>query len=319
MALTALENQITQAVEKLSESVVSIDSTSFARDYRFGLVPVEGQGSGIIIDSKGYIITNHHVIDGTARVQVNLKDGRTFTGRVVGGDDATDVALVRIDAGELPVARLGDSEKLKVGQFVLAIGNTLALPGGPTVSAGVISALGRPLQGTDLIFEGLIQTDAAINPGNSGGPLADLEGNVIGINTAMIPFAQGVGFAIPINTVKRIVEQLLEKGRVVRPWLGIYGVDLNPTLARRFDIQINSGVLIVEVFRHSPAYETGLRVGDVLVQIGDYEIKHMKDLLFALSKLPIDEVVELSIVRMNLRYKSSLRLIESQTLHNMRS
>src|SRR6202050_2505050 len=197
MTLTALESQVTGAVEKLSESVVGIDSTKLTRDNRFGLVPIEGQGSGGIIDPRGTIVTNHHVIDDASKVQVHLKDGRTLVGEVIGSDKATDIALVRVNAENLPSATLGDSESLRVGQFVLAIGNALGLPGAPTVSLGVISALGRPLPGTDFVLEGLVQTDAAINPGNSGGPLADLEGRVVGLNTAMIAFAQGVGFAIP--------------------------------------------------------------------------------------------------------------------------
>ncbi|TLX99754.1 MAG: trypsin-like serine protease, partial [Thaumarchaeota archaeon] len=173
----------------------------------------------------------------------------------------------------LPVANLGDSESLKAGQIVLAIGNALGLPGGPTVSMGVIGALGRPLPGTDFVLEGFIQTDAAINPGNSGGPLADLSGNVIGINTAMIPFAQGVGFAIPTHTVNRVVEQIIRHGRVVRPFLGISGVDMNPAIARRFNLPVDSGVLLADVGRDTPAYEGGLRSGDIIFRVGDQEVK----------------------------------------------
>ncbi len=172
--LTSLESQITGAVEKLSESVVSIDSVRVTRDFAYGVVPIEGKGSGLIIDSKGYVITNNHVIDGAAKVQIHLKDGRSFVGEVVGSDPSTDIAVVHVEAENLPAATLGDSEQLKVGQLALAIGNTLGLQGGPTVSLGVVSALGRPLPGADFIFEGLIQTDTAINPGNSGGPLADI-------------------------------------------------------------------------------------------------------------------------------------------------
>ncbi len=188
--LTSLEGQITGAVEKLSESVVSIDSVRVTRNFAYGVVPIEGKGSGVIIDPRGYVVTNNHVIDGATRVQVHLKDGRSFVGEVVGSDPSTDIAVVRIEAENLPAASLGDSEKLKVGQFALAIGNTLGFQGAPTVSLGVVSALGRPLPGADFIFEGLIQTDTAINPGNSGGPLADISGSVIGMNTAMIPYAQ---------------------------------------------------------------------------------------------------------------------------------
>jgi serine protease Do len=311
MPLTALEEQVTQAVEKLGESVVSIDSTRFARDFSFGLVPVEGQGSGVIIDQAGFIITNYHVIDGAARVTVVLKDGRTFSGEVVGGDPSTDVAVVKVEAKNLPAAQIGDAEHLKVGQFVLAIGNALGLPGGPTVSIGVVSALGRPLPGTDFIFEGLIQTDTAINPGNSGGPLADLQGNVIGINTAMIPYAQGVGFAIPISTVKATAQQILENGRVIRPWLGISGTSLNPAIARRYNLPAETGVLIVEVAPDSPAYEAGLREGDTIVSLGDDKVQSLKDLLKALSKRRVGEEVIMQVLRMGTQGEVSLRLQEA--------
>ena len=310
-ALSAFESQITEAVEKLSESVVSIDSVRVAREFGYGFIPVEGKGSGVIIDPRGYVITNNHVIDGAAKVQIHLKDGRSFIGEVVGADSATDVAVIKVDANNLPAASLGDSEKLKVGQIVLAIGNSLGLEGGPTVSMGVISALRRPLPGADFIFEGLIQTDTAINPGNSGGPLADLNGSVIGINTAMIPFAQGVGFAIPVNTVKWVANQIFEKGRVVRPWLGIVGTSLNKALARRYDLQGDSGVLVFEVDQRGPAYEAGLREGDIIVQIGSHEIGQMKDVLSALSKLHISDEVEVSLLRLGTRRKTTLSLMEA--------
>jgi len=309
--LSALENQITEAVERLTESVVSIDSVRVTRDFRYGLVPVEGKGSGLIIDPKGHVITNNHVIDGATRVQVHLKDGRTFLGEVVGSDASTDIAVIKVDADNLPAANLGDSEKLKVGQIALAIGNTLGLQGGPTVSMGVVSALGRPLPGTDFIFEGLIQTDTAINPGNSGGPLADIGGNMIGMNTAMIPFAQGVGFAIPVNTIKWVVQQILEKGRVIRPWLGISGANMNQAIARRYDLPADSGVLVVEVDSRGPAYEAGMRVGDVIIQVGSHAVKQMKDVLMALSKLSIKDEVEVGFIRLNAKRKALLRLKES--------
>ena len=311
MELSDLNDQIVKAVEKLSGSVVSIDSVRLARDYRFGVVPLEGQASGVIIDSTGYIVTNNHVIDGAAKVQVTLKDGRTFIGEVVGTDPATDVALVRVDGVNLPVAMLGDSESLKAGQIVLAIGNALGLPGGPTVSMGVIGALGRPLPGTDFVLEGFIQTDAAINPGNSGGPLADLSGNVIGINTAMIPFAQGVGFAIPTHTVNRVVEQILRHGRVVRPFLGISGVDMNPAIARRFNLPIDSGVLLAEVGRDTPAYEGGLKSGDIIVRVGDQEVKQMRDLLLSLSGVSVGNVLRIRFVRGGGEHETCVRLVES--------
>jgi serine protease Do len=312
MGLTELEGQITGAVERLSESVVGIESTRLTRDNRFGgLVPVEGQGSGVIIDPRGIIVTNNHVIDESARVQVNLKDGRTFVGEVIGTDPATDVALVKVEAENLPFATLGDSEKLKVGQIVLAIGNALGLPGAPTVSMGLIGALGRPLPGTDFVVEGLIQTDAAINPGNSGGPLADLDGKVIGMNTAMIPFAQGMGFAIPSETIKRIMEQITRHGRVVRPWLGISGTDVNKFVARRYNLAVDHGVLLAEVLGEGPARDAGLRVGDIVVKIGESKVDGMKDLVGSLSRLTIGDEVSVEFVRNGTTYETKLRLRET--------
>ncbi len=275
------------------------------------MVPTEGQGSGVVLDRNGLIITNNHVIDGATRVQVNLKDGRTLVGEVVGADEQTDVAVVRVEARDLPAADLGDSEKLKVGQFVLAIGNALGLPGGPTVSMGVLSAMGRPLPGADFIFEGLLQTDAAVNPGNSGGPLADLDGKVVGINTAMVPFAQGVGFAIPINTVKRITSEILEKGSVARPWIGLAGVDVNPQLARRYGLSTESGFLVAETVRGSPAHSSGIRAGDVIVAASGSEVKRTKDLLYGLSRVAVGDTMDLDVDRMGTRLRLQVRPAEA--------
>jgi serine protease Do len=309
-----LQDQLVSSIEKLNESVVAIDSMRLTRTFRHGVVPLEGQGSGVIIDTRGYIITNNHVVDGASRVQVHLKDGRSFEGEVIGVDPATDIALIRArmtsQNESLPAAALGDSDSLKVGQFALAIGNTLGLPGGFTVSLGVIGALGRPLPWAEFIFEGLIQTDAAINPGNSGGPLADINGSVIGINTAMIPYAQGVGFAIPINAVKRVVEQIFEKGRVVRPWLGISGLNLNEQIARRYNLQEDKGVLVAGLARDGPSFEAGLRVGDVITCVNENHVSQMKDLLIALSKLDVGSVVRLDFTRMGSRRNATLRLAE---------
>jgi S1-C subfamily serine protease len=297
MVISGFENQVTGAVEKVSESIVSVSSMRLERRL-FGIVPLEGQGSGIVLDRAGLVITNNHVIDGASQVHVGLKDGRAFTGEVVGSDEATDVAVIRVDASDLPAADLGDSEAVKVGQFVLAVGNALALPGGPTVSMGVLSAKGRPLPGSDFIFEGLLQTDAAVNPGNSGGPLADLDGRIIGMTTMMIPYAQGMGFAIPINTVKKIVREILDNGRVSRRWIGISGVDVTPQLARRYNLQAGWGFLVSEVVPHSPAYLAGLRPGDVIVGAEGVAVKQTKDLLMAISDPTAKGSVRLEINRL---------------------
>ncbi len=310
MMPSGFEKQVTDAVEMVSESIVSVSSMRLERRF-FGVVPLEGQGSGIILDKKGLIVTNNHVIDGAAQVHVGLKDGRTFTGEVVGSDEATDVAVIRVDTTDLPAAQLGDSEALKVGQFVLAIGNALALPGAPTVSMGVLSAKGRPLPGADFIFEGLLQTDAAVNPGNSGGPLADLEGKIIGITTMMIPYAQGMGFAIPINTVKKVAQEILENGRVTRRWIGISGVDVVPQLARRYGLRTESGFLVAEVVQGSPADRSGLKNGDVIIGANGSEVKHTKDLLLAISKVPINGSVRLDVDRMGSRGTIDVRPSEA--------
>jgi len=219
--------------------------------------------------------------------------------------------LVKINGDRLTAAKLGDSEKLKVGQMALAIGNSLDLPGGPTLSTGVISALGRPMPWADLIFEGLIQTDAAINPGNSGGPLADSDGNVIGMNTAIVPYAQGVGFAIPINMIKWVIEQLNEKGRVIRPVLGASVIAVNPMLATRFSLSAKTGVMIADVLPQSPAYNAGLQGGDVLEKIAAYPVFTVKELLVALSKLSTDEDVTVRFVRGNKKQEVKMRLAEA--------
>jgi len=311
LTLSIFEKQLTDAIDKLGESVVNISSTRYARNYFFGKTPFKGAGSGVILDQGGIIITNNHVIDDVDKVHVRLNNGQTYIGEVIGADEPTDTALIRVDEKNLPAADLGDSDHLKVGQIAITIGNSLGLPGGPTVSTGVISALGRPLPGTDFILEGLIQTDAAINPGNSGGPLANIQGSVIGINTAMIPFANGMGFAIPINSVKRIAKQIIEKGRVIRPWLGISGITLNEEISRMYGLDAEKGVLLIEISDGGPAYEAGLNSGDIIVKIGSFNISSMTDLLTSLTELSIGDEVTIHLIRKGRKYETSLQLLES--------
>jgi serine protease Do len=317
MTLSTFEEEITSATEVLSRSVVSIESTTYARSSRrFGgdmMVPLQGSGSGVLIDELGHVITNNHVVSNSDIVSATLNDGRVLKGRAIGSDKATDIAVIKLEDAEgqnLPFAKLGDSDNLKVGQVALAVGNSLGLPGGPTVSLGVISALARPLPGADFIYEGFIQTDAAVNPGNSGGPLANLSGEVVGINTAIIPYANGMGFAIPINMVKRAVGQILANGRVIRPWIGISAVDVNPAISRRYDLRANGGVMVIGVSSYSPADEAGLREGDVITSIDGRTIGKMKDLLSELSRNSVGASVHLSILRSGREREVSLRLLE---------
>ncbi len=314
MTLAGLEEELTGAVERLRPSVVVVERTPRRALASTDPIPAVGSGSGVVWRPNGLIVTNEHVVRDSPGLRVVLADGQAFTAEPIGGDPLTDVALIRIPAQGLPAAPRGDSSRLRVGQLALAIGNSLGLPGGPTVSVGVVSALNRPLPGSDFVLEGLLQTDAAINPGNSGGPLADLHGSVIGLNTAVVPYAQGVGFAVPINTVERVARQLLESGRVVRPWLGIQGVGVDPAVARRFRLSRPRGVLVWEVVESSPAEAAGLRAGDVLHRVGSTGIRSFHDLVAALSELPIGAAVDVGFERAGREGSTVLRVLEAPDL-----
>jgi S1-C subfamily serine protease len=274
------EESIVNAVDKVSKSVVNIASVRMMQDQLFRVFPVQGVGSGIIIDDKGHILTNNHVIDGTDRLRVTLGDSKQVSAKVVGTDEETDLAVVRAepleinskDAVKFQPVNLGNSEELKVGQIVMAVGNPFGLTGGPTVTAGIISSLNRNVQFENGILE-LVQTDAAINPGNSGGPLINTKGEVVAINTAKIPYGQGIGFAVPINTVKSILNDLVENGHVTRPWLGISTVKLNPRIASFYRLPLVHGALIVNVEPYSPADNAGLRRGDIIEEIDGNKIE----------------------------------------------
>ena len=303
MSLGALEEQLTESVARLSRSVVRVTREAVApqRGMRGG-VP-EGSGSGVVIDPRGLVVTNDHVVRGAPVVRVQLPTGVEVAGERLGEDPLTDLAVLRIGRSDTPAVEFGDSDQLKVGQFALAVGNSLGLPGGPTASVGVISALGRPLPGADFVFEGLLQTDAAINPGNSGGPLADLRGRVIGITSAVAPFAQGVGFAVPINTVRRIADQLVAQGRVVRPWLGIMGM-VPPVPGAE------SGIDLASVVAGSPADHAGLQPGDRILSVGGQGSATIRDLLRRLSELPLGGAVDLVYRRGGSLRKTVVRIME---------
>jgi serine protease Do len=270
---------ITSAVEKISKSTVNIASVRMVQDQLFRVFPIEGIGSGVIIDENGHILTNNHVIDDAHQLKITLTDGRVLNGKVIGKDEITDLAIVKLDSfsdssnnnNNLPYAQLGNSDNLKIGQIVIAIGNPFGLAGGPTVTAGIVSSLSRNLQFESGILE-LIQTDAAINPGNSGGPLVNTNGEVIAINTAKMPYAHGIGFAIgfavPINTAKSIMSDLIENGRVIsRPWIGIAFIKITRQLAQYYDLPTNEGALVAQVEAYSPADYTGIRKGDIIEEI----------------------------------------------------
>ncbi len=298
----SFQDSIINAYEKIRKSVVSISSTKII-DFLFFSQPVKGIGSGVVIDENGLIVTNAHVVKGFEKLEVTLPSGESYKASIVGMDRRNDIALIRIPKDGIEPAELGDSDTLRIGQLVIAIGNPFShILGGPSVTLGIISGLDRTIRAGDIVFENLIQTDAAINPGNSGGPLVDLEGRVIGITTAMIPFAQGIGFAIPINEVKYIVEQLLKYGKVYRPWIGIYTVDLNPMLAREIGAPIDKGALIVGVVPGSPAHYAGLRRGDIVLKVDDTEIKKASDLASSIRRKGIGNRILLTVARGYAKY-----------------
>jgi serine protease Do len=310
MELRGLEQDVVAAVDAIAPSVARVDALRTVRSRRGPVGGVPAQATALVIDRAGLLVTNQHVVDGSTELKVGLADGRTLPAEVLGGDRGTDVAVLRVDAGDLPAARLGNSDRLKVGRFVLAVGNALGLPGGPTVSLGVVSALHRPLPGTDLVFEGLIQTDAAINPGNSGGPLVDLDGAVVGLNFSMAAFAQGVGFALPILAVRRIAEELTRRGRVVRPWIGVSVAEVGEELAREKRLAIDSGLYVAEVVPRSPAHRAGLKAGDVLTQVGPFAVRRVRDLLEALAKFPVGSEVGIGYTRRGASLETLVPLLE---------
>jgi len=253
-------------------------------------------GSGVIVDARGYILTNAHVVESAAEIEVRLSDDRTFAATLVGRDPKTDLAVVKIDpgAGALPAAVLGDSDKLRTGQWAIAIGNPFGLD--RTVTVGIISATGRTRVGV-ATYEAFIQTDASINPGNSGGPLLNLDGRVIGINTAIVSSGQGIGFAIPINMAREVMTQLIAKGRVVRGWLGISIQDLTDDLAAGFGVSSKGGVLVADVLKDSPAEAAGMKPGDIIVELGGAPIKEVTDLQKRVAAILPGRAVALTVLR----------------------
>jgi len=267
-----LQQSVVRSAEVVGKSVVNIDVTATVQGRRmpFPFPPghpqeAHGEGSGVIISEDGWILTNDHVVRGASQIDVTMSDGRKFKGTVKGADAVSDLALVKVDATGLPASNLGDSDALPVGSFVIAVGNPLGFD--QTVTMGVLSGRGREIPEPGKEFRNLLQTDAAINPGNSGGPLADLEGRVIGINTAIIPRAQGMGFAIPINHARDIMTQLRASGRVIRPFVGIAMQEVDEEVAAYLRLPRVEGVLVLRSIDGGPAARAGIVRGDVVVEI----------------------------------------------------
>jgi Do/DeqQ family serine protease len=318
-------NLIASIAQEVGSAVVRIDSSRtvnnpnaqmfndpFFRNFFGSQMPQmpdqqvqKGMGSGFIINANGTILTNAHVVDGAQKVTVTLKDGRTFEGKVMGRDPVTDVAVVKVDAKELPVVKVGDSKTLQPGEMAIAIGNPLGLDN--TVTQGIISATGRSSGQVGIPDKrvNFIQTDAAINPGNSGGPLLNQRGEVIGINTAIIQGAQGLGFAIPIDTAQGVADQLIASGKVEHPFLGIQMATLTPEVKQEINSNPNSGlsvyddqgVLVLKVVPDSPADKAGLRAGDVIGQINGQAVKNADALQQAVESSQVGKNIQLDLKR----------------------
>jgi len=251
-------------------------------------------GSGVIVDKEGYVLTNNHVIEGADKVKVRLNDGREFVATIKGQDSRTDLAVLHIKANNLPVATLGDSDKLEVGEWAIAIGSPFGLE--HTVTVGVISAKGRSGLGTGT-YEDFVQTDASINPGNSGGPLCNIDGEVVGINAMIIQPGTGIGFAIPINMAKQILNDLIKTGKVVRPWLGISVQDITPEMMEHFKLKEKEGVLIGQIYSDTGAEKAGLASGDIIKAVDDKPVKNVSELVKEIQKKKVGQKVKLSILR----------------------
>lgn len=311
------ESLIINAIEKVSKNVVNIASVRMVTDQLLRIFPIEGVGSGIIIDNQGHILTNYHVVDHARRLKVTLYDGRTLNATVIGTDKLTDLAVLKIENYDnddnnkasdfIPSVDLGDSDSLRVGQIVIAIGNPFGLTGGPTVTTGIISSLNRNIEFEEGILE-LVQTDAAINPGNSGGPLINTKGEIIAINTAKIPYAHGIGFAVPVNTAKTILQELIQYGKVNRPWLGISTINITNRIARYYRLPTNEGALVVKVEEYSPAADAGIRPGDIIEEIDEKRIEEITDLSSRIKKKKANENTLLSVNRYGRRFNISVTL-----------
>ena len=286
LATVDIVGQLTPSVVQIQTGAAPAISTSGQSSQGIGVA------TGIIVSEDGYVLTNNHVVSGAETILVTLQSGQGYQGRLVGGDYNPDVAVLKIDAAGLQPARTGNSADLRVGEEVIAIGHALALTGGPTVSRGVISALGRSIDaGLQDTFVDLIQTDASINPGNSGGPLVNRFGEVIGVNTAAIQGGQGIGFAINIDDALAVSQQLIEKGFVERGFLGISPVNLTPAIAEQIGVPVSEGVLVARVVENSGAAVAGLRGEDVIVALGGRTIRNTGELSkFLLENLPGEQV-----------------------------
>jgi serine protease Do len=290
--VTTEEQAIENAVKIASPAVVQINITSVSQNpFGFSSGTQEGLGSGFIITSDGYVLTNNHVVENATKITVVLKDGREFRGQVVGTDATSDVAVVKISGTNLPTVELGDSSTLTVGQKVIAIGNPYGLS--QTVTTGVISALERNVQASQTeTLVGVVQTDAAINPGNSGGPLVDLSGRVVGMNTMIYQDAQGLGFSVSVNTVRKVYDAIIKNGKITWPALGIQGATLTTSIVDQYNLKVSQGVYVVQITSGSGAEVAGLKAGDVITAIDDKPMTTIDGVLSYIRSKNVGDTVQ---------------------------
>ncbi|MBI2123143.1 MAG: trypsin-like peptidase domain-containing protein [Armatimonadetes bacterium] len=302
------ESVVIRAADRVRPAVVNIDTVAQVQTV-FGIFPQEGAGSGVIVSPDGYILTNNHVVETAQQIKVTLLSGKTLPARVIGTDRFSDLAVVKVEMSGLPAATLGRSSALRVGQMAIAIGNPFGL--GHTVTVGVISALNRNIRVPNLIIENLVQTDAAINPGNSGGALVDSRGEVIGINTAIVRDAQGIGFAIPIDTARAIMDQLIRQQRVVRPYVGVvWGGDVDANIARQYNLPVDHGVIVRDVDQNGPAAAAGIRPEDIIISLDRAPVANWNDFIRALFNKRPGDAVRIEVVRNGIRRTFTVRLTE---------
>lgn len=303
---------VADVIDVVQPAVVSITVQELGLGFFMQPVQQRGAGSGVIFDSQGYVLTNNHVVENASKMRIALPDGRTFDdASVVGRDSVTDLAILKINnAKDLPSAPLGNSDEMRVGDWVIAIGNALGLSGGPTVTVGVVGAMGRSISANGGTLHDLIQTDAAINPGNSGGPLVSLQGEIIGINTAIDTRGQGIGFAISVSSAKPIIEQLIKTGRVIWPWIGIGAVTVTPGIASELDLKVTEGVLVSEVPQGAPASKSGLNSGDVITHLDGNKVTTVRQLQDLIRQRKIGDKVEVTVDRAGRQQKFSITLEE---------
>ncbi len=307
--LTPEESVVINVVKSVRPAVVNINTEAQVQTM-FGAYPEQGAGSGVIVRTDGYVLTNNHVVEGATTIRVTLAGGKTLPGKVVGTDPFADLAVVKVDSPDpLPAAALGSSSNLQVGQLAIAIGNPFGL--GSTVTTGVVSALNRSIQMPNMIVENLIQTSAQINPGNSGGALVDSSGRVIGINTAILPNAQGIGFAIPSDVARVEMEQLITKGQVVRPWVGVdYGGEIDPQVAKAYNLNTDHGMLVRGVEPGSPAAKAGLQPNDIITEVSGQPVTSWNDFVQTIIGKKIGDTVTLTYIRDGATHKVSVTLTE---------